>query len=64
MENLLDKIAQYISEYTFINSDGEEYQDDGYQKAHNFIQDMIFPEVDKYVNEYYNVKEEATENEE
>lgn len=64
MENLLDEIAQHISKYTFINSDGEEYQDDGYQKAHNFIQDMILPEVDKYISEYYVVKEEVAEDEE
>jgi len=58
-ETLLDVIARHIAEnYTFINSDGEFYTDDGYNKADYFIQDVILPQVDKYIEEYYEVKED------
>lgn len=58
MDSLIDIIAQHIStSYTFTNSDGEEYIDDGYIKAQYFIYDTLIPQIDKYINENYEVSE-------
>lgn len=54
VENLVDIIANHISEsYTFINSDGEQYTDDGYTKARNFIENVLLPQVDEYIEDNY-----------
>ena len=53
-QTLIDLIATRISEkYTFINSNGNKFETDGYDQALSFLNDVIYPQVDKYVEENY-----------
>lgn len=61
-DSLIDLIADYISEnYTFINSDGERYKDDGYTKAQYFLDDFLHPKIEKYIEENYDTVEPSSE---
>lgn len=58
-ENLEALIADYIaSNYTFINSDGEHYNNDGHTKASYFLSDFFESKVDKWIKENYEIVED------
>ena len=59
MDSLIDIIAEHVSNnYTFINSDGEEYQPDGYFQATSFIEEIIIPQVDDFIKARYDIKDD------
>lgn len=55
-----EAIAEYIaSNYTFVNFLGKVYtDDDGVEKANEFMHMVIFPMVDKFIKDQYNIVEE------
>jgi len=58
-ENIEAMIAYYIaSNYTFINSDGEHYNDDGTSKDTYFLSEFFEPKVDKWIKENYEILED------
>lgn len=53
-----EAIAEYIaSNYTFASSTGRVYTDDGVEKANEFMYGVIFPMVDKFLKEQYDIVE-------
>lgn len=54
-----EAIADYIaSNYTFVDSTGREYTDDGFNKANEFMYMVIFPMVDEFLKDQYKIAEE------